>query len=337
MIKRIVGNIKDWYGIHFRAERVSGMSNAEMNVLIFLAADYGNLGDVAITYAQATFLKSVFPEANIIEVPANKTLSCIKYIKKNINRGDLVTIIGGGNMGDRYGYYERLRRMIIKVFRKNLVVSFPQTIDFSDTRYGQRQLKKTVRAIKRRHNLIVCARERRSYEEMVGLFGEDKVILVPDIVLFLRGKIKTRSKKTKKVGICLREDGEKARSDSGEVIKGRVLEDGIRFDTYIGDDAFVYDKRKDTLLTLFERVSSFDRIYTDRLHAMIIAYDVGTRCYFIDNVNKKISSTYETWLSSSKNVKPLYSDMVYNSNNCLDIDEYFLKFENEIKRRANDQ
>ena len=40
--------------------------------LVFLAADYGNLGDVAITFAQERFLARHFPDYEIVDVPIEK-------------------------------------------------------------------------------------------------------------------------------------------------------------------------------------------------------------------------------------------------------------------------
>ena len=98
--------------------------------LIFLAADYGNLGDVAITYAQKKYLQDHFPDYDIIEVPAAKTLTAIRSIKHKIQSEDIITVIGGGNMGDMYGDIELLRLMVVRAFKNNRIILFPQTLAF---------------------------------------------------------------------------------------------------------------------------------------------------------------------------------------------------------------
>src|SRR5690554_8192585 len=70
-------------------------------VYIFLAADYGNLGDVAITYAQTKFLKE-HSDYQVIEIPISESLEGLWFVKENIKSGDIVTTVGGGNMGDLY-------------------------------------------------------------------------------------------------------------------------------------------------------------------------------------------------------------------------------------------
>jgi len=85
--------------------KLNNVKKEDKKIFIFLAADYRNMGDVAITYAQKKFLEDTFVGYKVIEVPADKTLDYIKPIKAIINKDDIVTTIGGGNMGDIYEYY----------------------------------------------------------------------------------------------------------------------------------------------------------------------------------------------------------------------------------------
>ena len=62
-IKHILLNIYDSIFARKKFQNNS-LDNA---VLVMLAADYNNLGDVAITYAQKNFLQNVFKDKNIIE------------------------------------------------------------------------------------------------------------------------------------------------------------------------------------------------------------------------------------------------------------------------------
>lgn len=103
---------------------------------MFLAADYGNLGDVAITYAQEKYLSETFPGYKIVDVPISKTLNSIKAIQSIISKDDIITTVGGGNMCDLYFDIELLRQLVVKAFPNNKVISFPQTI-FSRTLYQE--------------------------------------------------------------------------------------------------------------------------------------------------------------------------------------------------------
>ena len=105
-------------------------------IFIFLAADYGNLGDVAITYAQHKFLNKYFPDYIVTEIPISTTLKGITFVKKIIKPNDVITTVGGGNMGDLYDSIELYRRLVISNFHSNKIISFPQTIDFRDNTRG---------------------------------------------------------------------------------------------------------------------------------------------------------------------------------------------------------
>ena len=113
----------------------------EKKVIVGLAADYSNLGDVAITYAQTEFLKEVYPDHKIVDFPISQSFEQMKELKRLINENDIITLVGGGNTGDHYDSTEYARQFFIKQFSDNTVISFPQTIDFSDTKKGRHLLK----------------------------------------------------------------------------------------------------------------------------------------------------------------------------------------------------
>ena len=54
-------------------------------IFVALAADYGNLGDLAITHAQVRYLKSRWPDAQVIELPISRTLPILKGLTRSIS------------------------------------------------------------------------------------------------------------------------------------------------------------------------------------------------------------------------------------------------------------
>jgi pyruvyl transferase EpsI len=135
-------------------ESISGKKRC----FVFLAADYGNLGDVAITYAQEKFLQQRLPDYEIVDVPKSHTLDDLLRIKKSITTDDIITIVGGGNMGDMYFDLELLRLMVVNNFKNNRVISFPQTIDYSDSKEGRYLLNLSKRIYNSHSNITMCAR-----------------------------------------------------------------------------------------------------------------------------------------------------------------------------------
>ena len=286
---------------HF-LNKISTISNKK-RIYIFLAADYGNLGDVAITYAQHKFLKENFPDYVVTEIPISKTIEGIVFAKKIISKDDIITTVGGGNMGDLYPMIELFRQEVIKNFPKNMIVSFPQTIDFNDTSSGQKALKRAVRVYSKHKNLILLAREQKSYDFFNAYFKHNNILLVPDIVLTL-DKTKPQKERSGAV-ICLRNDKEKKlnRTEESKLLKiiNTNFKKNITRDTHIGGENLSLLKRVKALHDIWNDFKEAEIVITDRLHGMIFCYITNTPAIVFLNNNHKIQSSY-SWIKEAKHI-----------------------------------
>lgn len=272
-------------------------------IFIFLAADYGNLGDVAITYAQHKFLKHFFPDDAITEIPISKTLKGVAFVKKIIQPQDIITTVGGGNTGDLYGSIELYRRLVIENFPSNKMVSFPQTIDFSETPSGIKALNKTIKTYSNHKNLILVAREQKSFDFYKKYFSQNKVLLTPDIVLSQNQSIPQKERKG--AIVCLRDDKEKKLSaeqekNLKELLKKEFCSITIR-DTHVGGHGLSLKDRVSKLKLIWEDFKSVEVVITDRLHGMIFCYITGTPVLVFLNNNHKIKSSYY-WIQHAKHI-----------------------------------
>ena len=172
-------------------------------IFIFLAADYGNIGDIAITYSQEQFIKKYFSNYSVIIIPLKQTYNYFKFLSKNICCEDIITTIGGGNMGDLYYGFEIKRQFIIKHFKKNKIISFPQSISFSNTKFGIKISEKSKKIYNSHNNLVLFARDSESFIKMKELFANNQVYLVPDIVLSYKCNIE---RIRDNITFCLRND-----------------------------------------------------------------------------------------------------------------------------------
>lgn len=273
-------------------------------IIVALAADYGNLGDVAITYAQTKFLKMQFPSYEIIEFPISKTFTSVKSLKKICTPQDIITIVGGGNTGDMYDDIEYCRQFIIQQFPQNRIISFPQTVDFSDTESGRKALQRAIKVYSKHENLILIAREKASFERYQKYFKMNKSMLLPDIVLNLNEALF----KYKKQGItlCLRSDDEKkmSKSQEGLLIKSLKQKYEIKYyDTHINRDNLSIKERETELNKIWTAFKQSKVVITDRLHGMIFCAITKTPCVVIDNSNCKISGVYNAWLKDVEYIK----------------------------------
>lgn len=180
-------------------------STTRRKVFIALAADYGNLGDVAISFAQYNFIKYNFPEWEIVDVPISRTLKNIRTIKRFIQCDDVITIVGGGNFTNKYQEIEDLRLMWISSFPNNRIVIFPQTMDFSDDDLGVTSFNKSKKIIESHSNLHLFLRESRSYQLAKATLNSN-IYLCPDIVLSLDKS--TEGVKRNGYLSCIRNDNE---------------------------------------------------------------------------------------------------------------------------------
>ncbi|WP_172463481.1 polysaccharide pyruvyl transferase family protein [Priestia endophytica] len=273
-------------------------------IIVALAANYGNLGDVAITYAQTKFLKNNFPDFDIIDFPISRTFVDIKALKKICTPNDLITIVGGGNTGDMYDDIEYCRQFIIDQFPRNKIISFPQTIDFSNTDYGKKALKKTVNVYSKHKNLILTAREEKSFNEYQKHFPNNKVFFLPDIVLSLNEQEPAYPRQG--ITLCLRSDEEKRLDKTQENLLLNTLKKNYEvnyYDTHINKNNLSIKEREYELSQIWTAFKKSKVVVTDRLHGMIFCAITKTPCVAIDNSNHKISGVYNAWLKDFAFIK----------------------------------
>jgi pyruvyl transferase EpsI len=266
---------------------------------IFLAADYGNLGDVAITYAQTKFLEEN-SNFQVIEIPISKSLEGLWFVKKHIKKGDVVTTVGGGNLGDLYDQIEFIRQLVVRFFPNNKIISFPQTFDFSETAQGKKALQIAQKVYNNHANFNIIAREKTSFGLMKQHFSKANVVLTPDIVLSLN-KVEPKLER-KGVVICMRKDAEKSltQEQNDFIIKSAHSHYGdvSYYDTHIGRSNLSIAERNDELNKIWSKFKNAELVITDRLHGMIFCYITNTPCLVFQNNNHKVRETYD-WIKKA--------------------------------------
>lgn len=288
-------------------------------IFFFLAADYGNLGDYAITIAQKKFIELLFPDYKLIIVKLNETNKAQIYSRdKTVNKDDIVTIVGGGNMGSLYYSIELCRQYVISNFTNSPIICFPQSI-YTDKdakgKYVLKQIKKFYTS--KKNQITLLFREELSYNKAKIIFPNNKVKLVPDIVLTL-DEIK-ESKRDEEILFCMRDDKEVYISEHLITnIETYLKKEGYRYtksDTYIGKGLFdnnTLDKEFENLLNRFRKSKL---VVTDRLHGMIFAYITGTPAIIFPNNNGKIEYSYK-WIKDCEYIQyctiPTIDDFIHS-------------------------
>lgn len=299
-----VAQVRKIYAERKRRRRYANIVNAlflgyqpEKTIFIIGSIEYDNLGDHAIVYAQKQYLKHHFRQYNVIEITDDVFKNARILLKKKIGTESIITIPGGGNMGDIWFDDEQRRRWIIEDYPNNKIVIFPQTIYYSNTDLGHKRLKESIEIYSAHSDLIFCAREDTSYKLMKQYYSSNMVILVPDIVLSLP-KLSDEVKK-EKVALCFRTDKERCLSPNNEKEIKAFLE-RITLQYYeistIARQNVSSIQREEELQSIWNTIKKSKCCITDRLHCMIFCYLTETPCVVLDNDNHKVKNTFDLWL-----------------------------------------
>lgn len=298
----------------------------EKTVFILGTIEYENLGDHAIIFAQKAFIQRALPQYKIIEIRAQLYENARQEIVKVIQSTSLITIPGGGNMGNLWFDDEKRRRWAIQDFPNNKVVVFPQTIFYDNTDEGEKKKQESVKLYNEHKNLTLCAREMPSYELMKTLYPLCNVIFVPDIVLSL-SNISFNGTRSG-IGVCFREDKErKITAKEYQDLEKFLLHNNkqIMKMSTVADYCIPYQQREDELEKIWTNISKTELFITDRLHGMIFSYLTRTPCVVLDNNNHKVRTTYLQWLKQC--------DFIFfaEPENLIKVIKQALKYEGDCK------
>jgi pyruvyl transferase EpsI len=250
----------------------------------------------------------MFPDSNVVAIPINDTYSALKAVVKNRQTGDIVTLIGGGNIGDMYYGYERKRNLLISKLPTFRIISFPQTVSFSESFLGKLCLKRTMKTYSKHRNLTLMARERKSYDLMRRYFPQNRVIFTPDVVLTC--EIPPKNVKREGIVLTLRNDEESFLSkEDKEMLFLKSKKNGsVSFQDTCPTGCVDLKKEFEKLI---EKYSRSKLVVTDRLHGMVFSYITKTPALVFDNSNAKISQCYE-WIRDCGFVKLVNKDDMSN-------------------------
>ena len=267
-----------------------------------LAADHGNVGDLAIRIAQEDFLAQLLPHHRVVSIPISQTLPSIQSIARHLDPSDVVTITGGGNMGGLYPDIEALRQMVIHFCRRARIVCFPQSLEFGKTRFRGLATHRLHRTYSAHPNLTVLARESNTLAALNHIFpAASRVVtaLAPDTAFMLRhARAETRSRAG--VVFALRNDREAVMSSAD---KRRLWDLALEAspsvslsDTHLGAGRWGSDEIRTVVEAKLEEFARAELVITDRLHGMILSVVAGTPCVALPSGTPKLSQTARDWL-----------------------------------------
>lgn len=314
-------------------------------IILLATPTHGNLGDHAIVYSEKLFIKNLGLKNNLIEITNDEYLKNSLYIKKRTNNNDIIIIDGGGNLGILWNWEDDKISSIIKQYKTNPIFIFPQTCFYDESNNSKERLSKNKLIYSEALNLTISLRDTNSFTFCVNNFNNARILLIPDIALFLINKIKLSIDYSREgILLCFRNDCEKSLSvDDTDKIIHYIMQNNFpyKYTSTIVPYNIKTNKRDKELYRIWLEFASAKLIITDRLHAMVFAAITNTPCLALDNISKKVSGVSKIFPFFS-NIKICFTinDITSNINkyynlkisNSIDepLDQLFMKLREEL-------
>ena len=292
------------------------------NYILCGLPNYSNVGDVLIYQGTVELLKKVKYKC---------LYKCFydDYQIPHLREDIVILVMGGGYFGDTWRKAWEPVVEIVSKFPRNRIILLPQSIYYADKHLAENDAK----IFQNNKKLVICARDNESFLYAKGVFKND-VLLIPDLAFYMNSKIyKVKSASFQEKTLYLkRQDKEYVNYDidvnnidvcdwptmvpvfqsahqklyeilfsnyNSWKIKYPHLQFFIRPFIY----NIVFTKYKSLITkTGVNFLSSYNKIYTTRLHVLILGFMMNKEIICLDNSYGKLSSLYNTWLKDQKSI-----------------------------------
>ena len=276
-----------------------------------------NIGDNLIWEGELQFLKENVHHKCLYSA------NVFNWEEKDIQTAPIILFHGGGNFGDLYRVCQLHRLYITRKYHCKKIIIFPQTVWYNDI-----SLLKDDSVIFNAHpNIFICTRDQLSYDTLAQYINKEKLLLLPDMAFCIRKLPLSNSSLGKKVLFMLRTDDEIDRNFEikmegcdvkdwptyynnryvqlimniirGEKVKLSVLFQKIPLIRKMVDPVYGLNCKNSRRRYIKKGVSffeSYEKIYTTRLHGLILGILMNKEITIIDNKYNKCRYFYQTWL-----------------------------------------
>lgn len=298
-------------------------------VYLVLTPEHTNLGDHAIASEEIRLLQQL--GIDYIEITGAQ-LSVMKSQKLlGIMNKTPIIINGGGNLGTLWFDVEQIMRDIVSYNPRSPIFIMPNTIFYEASDWGKESFEDSRRIYNAHKELTIYAREKTSYNTMVGAYGNVK--LMPDMVLF-REECKDSTIR-KGCLLCLRSDLEKTITMEDKVVMETQVQEMFGphvsyTDTHSKKNVPTV-QREAELSKKFSEFRSAELVITDRLHGMIFCAITGTPCIVVDSKSPKVRGCYE-WIKELPYIR-FADDVSQIAEEYAKIPKAEFKYDNEYLKK----
>lgn len=196
-------------------------------------------------------------------------------------------------------------------------------------------MKKDAEYLSRFSNLTICARDKKSFDIASENFS-NPVLLVPEMAFYMKKRSlrKWQRIKPSKQALYFKRNDKEFSSD-GVIIPEQEYDthDWVTMETELPEEQRFFkmlwraqafskysvkwsEKMVDWVYKYYFRkfitnrgalqLADYRRIYTTRLHAMILGLLIGREVIILDNSYGKLSACYETWLTDCDSIRYIH-------------------------------
>lgn len=259
-----------------------------------------------------------------------------RYTFKNNHIQSKTTVIllhGGGNFGDIYPSSQNFKKEIVRSFPNNRIIIMPQTIFYEDESNKQADFN----IFNKHDDLYICVRDIKSFDIICDYFPKERILLTPDMAFFIDLDKQLNSHKTGNVLFLNRTDTEKVDNKYLNLLKNETYDtldwptynsksgklnvlsnyiealDGklsnifkhVPILNYFIDDSYGFKNRNNMdrhIHSGINFINRYDKIYTTRLHGMILSVLLDKEIVILDNSYGKNRGFYDAWLKDFHNL-----------------------------------
>jgi len=280
---------------------------------------YTNIGDTLIWKGTEEFLKT-------LPYKCRYKSAIETYISQKISKNVIILLQGGGNFGDLWRRHTDFCLRISREFPKNKTIILPQTVFYEN----ENILKQDAKLIGKHPDLTICARDHATYQLLKIYFSKNNILLVPDMAFCIPQEFldKYRKPDQNRTLFFKRKDKELHSFNYKKYLQNQQnIEEhewpSMEKDLFISKILFNLKRLHSVLnrikhgntlsgkiidwyavkiyMPMLVRIgahflSSYQYIYTTRLHGAILGILLQKHMTFFDNSYGKNSTFYDTWL-----------------------------------------